>query len=79
VTFRELAVASARFANLLRSYAIGRGDVVAGLLPRIPELLVAVLVVFALGLSISLCSRRSVQPQSRIASLLRAAPKRNSS
>ena len=43
VTFRELAVTSARFANLLRSQGIGRGDVVAGLLPRIPELLVAVL------------------------------------
>jgi acetyl-CoA synthetase len=49
VTFRELAVASARFANLLRSYAIGRGDVVAGLLPRIPELLVAVLGCFRAG------------------------------
>ena len=43
VTFRELQNASARFANLLRSYGIGRGDTVAGLLPRIPELLVAVL------------------------------------
>ena len=43
VTFRELTIASARFANLLGSLGIGRGDVVAGLLPRIPELLVAVL------------------------------------
>jgi acetyl-CoA synthetase len=43
VTFLELQNASARFAGLLRSYGIGRGDTVAGLLPRIPELLVAIL------------------------------------
>lgn len=43
VTFLELQQASGRFANLLRSYNIGPGDIVAGLLPRIPELLVVVL------------------------------------
>jgi acetyl-CoA synthetase len=42
-TFRDLQSASARFANLLRSKGIGRGDIVAALLPRIPELLVVVL------------------------------------
>jgi acyl-coenzyme A synthetase/AMP-(fatty) acid ligase len=49
VTFRELAIASARFANLLCSLGIGRGDVVAGLLPRIPELLAAVLGTWRVG------------------------------
>jgi acetyl-CoA synthetase len=49
VTFRELALASARFANLLHSCGVGRGDVVAGLLPRIPELFVAVLGCFRAG------------------------------
>jgi acetyl-CoA synthetase len=49
VTFRELAIASARFANLLCSLGVGRGDVVAGLLPRIPELLVAVLGTWRVG------------------------------
>ncbi len=43
VTFLALQDAAGRFANLLRSYNIGPGDVVAGLLPRIPELLVVVL------------------------------------
>ncbi len=42
-TFAELRVLSARFANLLRASGIGPGDRVAGLLPRIPELLVVVL------------------------------------
>jgi acetyl-CoA synthetase len=49
VTFLELQDASARFANLLHSYGIGRGDTVAGLLPRIPELLVAVLGTWRVG------------------------------
>ncbi|HXZ02939.1 MAG TPA: AMP-binding protein [Stellaceae bacterium] len=43
VSFRALKEASAQFANLLRSYGIGRGDTVAALLPRIPELLVVAL------------------------------------
>ncbi|MGP0057687.1 MAG: AMP-binding protein [Beijerinckiaceae bacterium] len=43
LTFHDLQLASARFANLLRARGIGRGDVVAALLPRIPELLVVVL------------------------------------
>ena len=43
VTFRSLSDQSAQFANLLRSRSIGQGDVVGGLLPRIPELLVVAL------------------------------------
>jgi acetyl-CoA synthetase len=43
VTFGELQLSSARFANLLRARGIGRGDVVAALLPRIPELLTVIL------------------------------------
>jgi acetyl-CoA synthetase len=49
VTFLALQDAAGRFANLLRSYGIGTGDVVAGLLPRIPELLVVVLGTWRLG------------------------------
>jgi acetyl-CoA synthetase len=43
LTFIELQQAAGRFANLLHSCNIGPGDIVAGLLPRIPELLVVVL------------------------------------
>ena len=43
VTFRQLQEGAARFANLLHARGIGRGDTVAGLLPRIPELLVVAL------------------------------------
>lgn len=42
VTFAQMRVDSARFANYLRSRGIGAGDVVAGLLPRIPELLTVI-------------------------------------
>lgn len=43
VTFETLREQSSRFANLLRTRGIGQGDVVASLLPRIPELLVVIL------------------------------------
>jgi acetyl-CoA synthetase len=43
ITFAALADRAARFANLLRARGIGRGNVVAGLLPRIPELLIVIL------------------------------------
>ncbi len=43
VSFAELKRDSARFANLLRAQGIGPGDRVAGLLPRIPELLTVIL------------------------------------
>ncbi|NVK44461.1 MAG: AMP-binding protein [Oceanospirillaceae bacterium] len=42
-SFSELRAQSARFANYLKSIGIGKGDRVAGLLPRTPELLVVVL------------------------------------
>jgi acetyl-CoA synthetase len=43
LTFAELKDRSARFANLLAAQGIKPGDVVAGLLPRTPELLVTIL------------------------------------
>ncbi|MFD2248672.1 acetyl-CoA synthetase [Pseudochelatococcus lubricantis] len=42
-TFAELQALSARFANFLTAHGIGAGDVVAGLLPRTPDLLVTIL------------------------------------
>jgi acetyl-CoA synthetase len=42
-TFAELRDLSARFANFLTGQGIKPGDVVAGLLPRIPELIVTIL------------------------------------
>lgn len=41
--FDELQRQAARFANLLTQHGIGPGDRVAGLLPRIPELLVVIM------------------------------------
>lgn len=43
VSYAELQALSARFAGLLNAQGIGPGDVVAGLLPRTPELLVTIL------------------------------------
>ena len=43
VTFAALQADAARFANVLKARGIGPGDVVAGLLPRVPEMLIAVL------------------------------------
>lgn len=43
MTFAELRDGAARFAGLLTGAGIGPGDRVAGLLPRIPELLVTIL------------------------------------
>lgn len=42
-TFDALREGAARFANLLAAQGIGPGDVVAGLLPRVPELVVTIL------------------------------------
>ena len=51
LTYRELADLSARFASRLAAAGVGRGDRVATLLPRCPELLiVAVGLGFAAGL-----------------------------
>ena len=49
ISFAQLKDDSARFANLLRQRGIGRGDVVSGLLPRIPELLTVILGVWRAG------------------------------
>ncbi len=49
VTFQSLRESSARFANLLRERGVRRGDVVAGMLPRIPELLTVILGTWRLG------------------------------
>jgi acetyl-CoA synthetase len=49
LTYRELDAASARFANVLKARGIKPGDVVAGMLPRIPELLIAVLGTWRIG------------------------------
>lgn len=43
LTFNELSQRASQFANYLEKKGIGKGDRVAGLLPRCPELLVVVL------------------------------------
>jgi acetyl-CoA synthetase len=43
LTFQELKERSARLANLLQARGVRRGDRVAGLLPRVPDLLVVIL------------------------------------
>lgn len=47
--FAELAAASARHANLLRSLGVQPGDHVACVMPRVPEAIVAMLGAFRLG------------------------------
>ena len=49
VTYADLARQSAQFAHLLTQHGIGPGDVVAGLLPRIPELFAVVLGTWQIG------------------------------
>src|SRR5450631_1892063 len=49
VTFEAFKESSARFANLLRARGIGRGDVVAAMLPRVPELLTIILGIWKAG------------------------------
>lgn len=48
-TFEQLQARSAQVANLLLEHGVGPGDRVAGLLPRIPELVELILGVFRLG------------------------------
>jgi acetyl-CoA synthetase len=43
ITYAELARQTSRFANLLRSLGVGRGERVFSLLPRVPQLYVAAL------------------------------------
>lgn len=49
VSFAELRQSAARFANFLRSIGVGAGDVVAGLLPRRPDLLTVILGTWRIG------------------------------
>ncbi|HEV8076856.1 MAG TPA: AMP-binding protein, partial [Marinobacter sp.] len=49
LTFAELKQASARFANYLTSQGVGKGDRVAGLLPRTPELLIVMAGAWRIG------------------------------
>jgi acetyl-CoA synthetase len=48
-TFDELAQLTARFANVLRERGVGPGDRVAGFLPRIPEMLIAMIGTWKVG------------------------------
>jgi acetyl-CoA synthetase len=48
-TFDELARLTARFANVLRAQDVGPGDRVAGFLPRIPEMLIAMIGTWKVG------------------------------
>ena len=43
VSYRELSETSSRFANVLQRHGIMPGDRVAGLMPRVPEALIAIL------------------------------------
>lgn len=48
-TYRDLQDNAARFANFLRVQGVGKGDKVAGLLPRTAELLIVVLATWRIG------------------------------
>ena len=49
LTYDDLSRESSRFANLLRSVGVREGDCVMGILPRVPETIVAMLGVFKVG------------------------------
>ena len=49
VTFAQLRDDSSRFAHYLKSRGIGPGDVVAGLLPRIPDLITVIFGAWRIG------------------------------
>lgn len=53
ISYRELSDASSRFANVLRSLGVARGDAVFVLCGRIPELYFAVLAGLKLGAAVS--------------------------
>jgi acetyl-CoA synthetase len=76
LTFAFLQQSATRFASMLAARGVGRGDVVAGLLPRIPELLTVVLGTWRAQFT-SRCSRPSVPRQSSSVSLRQAAAKRS--
>src|SRR6185369_10209292 len=48
-SFEDLADMSGRVANLLKEVGVGPGDVVAGMLPRIPELIALILGTWRIG------------------------------
>ncbi|BBH33534.1 AMP-binding protein [Pseudomonas sp. St290] len=48
-TYRDLRDRAARFANFLLAQGVGKGDKVAGLLPRTAELLIVVLATWRIG------------------------------
>lgn len=48
-TYRDLQDRAARFANFLQAQGVGKGDKVAGLLPRTAELLIVVLATWRIG------------------------------
>jgi acetyl-CoA synthetase len=48
-TYEELSRLSSQFANVLRARGVGHGDRVAGFLPRIPEMLVAMIGTWKVG------------------------------
>jgi acetyl-CoA synthetase len=48
-TFRELKDLSSKMAGFLRSIGVGKGDRVAALLPKMPELVITTLAVWRLG------------------------------
>lgn len=48
-TFRELQDLSSKMAGFLRSIGVGKGDRVAALLPKMPELVITTLAVWRLG------------------------------
>lgn len=48
-TYRDLQDSAARFANFLLAQGVGKGDKVAGLLPRTAELLIVVLATWRIG------------------------------
>ena len=49
LTYRELSQASNRFANLLQRLGVEPGDRVAGLMPRGPEVIIAIIGTLKLG------------------------------
>ena len=49
LTFADLKDRAARFANVLVAHGVKPGDVVAGMLPRCPELLVTILATWRVG------------------------------
>ena len=48
-TFRELQTQSSKMAGFLQSIGVGKGDRVAALLPKMPELIITTLAVWRLG------------------------------